>query len=187
MKLNQNRLSKKRKWRMLRSWWRSKWLKPKFFKQKLINWKLNKLKELPKHKLPWMRKIKLKLNSRKLKLKSKNLSQLMNLKTQWVVEMLYKERKKDKTSTKLRLIKLPRKKNLNKKVKSINFLRNAKTTKTKQPLKLSLDNMVKPLRFTLKELIHSKVLSKIFHCGNKNSPSTRHHFSTTFPFATTKN
>ena len=137
-----------------------------------------------------MIKTKLKKNSRKLKLKSKKLLQLMNsrmLLVQWVVVMPYKEKKKDRMLTKLRLIKLLKKKNKNKKVKSINFLRNAKTTKTKQPLKLNLDNMVMLLRFTLKELIHSKVLSKISHCGNKNSPSTRHLFSTTFPFATTKN
>jgi len=137
-----------------------------------------------------MIKTKLRKNSNKHKLKSKILFKLMNSRmhsVQWVVVMPYKERKKDRMLTKLRLIKLLKKKNKNKKLKSINFLRNAKTTKTKQPLKLSLDNMVKPLRFTLKELIHSKVLSKIFHCGNKNSPSTRHHFSTTFPFATTKN
>jgi hypothetical protein len=137
-----------------------------------------------------MKKTKLKKNLKKRKLKSKVQFKLMNsrmLSVQWVVEMPYKERKKDRMLTKLRLIKLLKKKNKNKKPKSINFLRNAKTTKMKQLLKLSLDNMVKPLRFTLKELIHSKVLSKISHCGNKNSPSTKHHFSITFPFATTKN
>ena len=123
------------------------------------------------HRLPWMRRIKLKLNSLKLKLKSKKLFKLMNLRnhsTQWMAETLYKEKKKDKTSKNLRLTKLPRKKNLNKKVKSINFLRNAKTTKMRQPPKSSLDNTVTQLRFTLKEPIPSKVLLKTSHCGSKN-------------------
>lgn len=142
------------------------------------------------HRLPWMRKIKLKLNLLKLKLKSKNLFKPMNLRnhsTQWVEETLYKEKKKDKTSKNLKLIKLLRKENLNKKIKSINFLRNAKATKTRQLPKLSLDNTVTQLRFTLKEPIPSKVQSKTSHYGSKNLPSMKLHFSTTFPFAIIKN
>ena len=93
----------------------------------------------------------LKLSWRKLKHKSKKLFQLMNLRnhsTLWVGETLYKERKKDKTSINLRLTKLPKKKNLNKKVKLINFLRNVKTTKMRLLPRSRVDNTVTLLRFT---------------------------------------
>ena len=111
---------------------------------------------------------------------------LRNHSTLWVVETLYKERKKDKMSINLRLTKLHKKKNLNKRSKLINSLRNAKTTKMRLPPKLRVGNMVTLLRFTWKELIHSRVLSKTSHCGSKNWPNMKLHSSTTFPFATIK-
>jgi len=189
LKSNKNRLLKKRKWRKLRSKWRSKLLKQNCFKLKLTRWKLNNLKQLPKQKLHWTRKMPPKLSWRKLKHKSKKLFQLMNLRnhsTLWVVVTLYKERKKDKMLINLRLTKLPKKKNLNKKVKLINFLRNVKTTKMRLLPRSRVDNTVTLLRFTWKELIHWKVLSKTSHCGSKNLLSMKPRCSTTFLFATIK-